>query len=102
RRAPWRDRTARRDGRVGRAHRTPSLSTDPLASRAMNRLMARFYDRLLRSSQEAGLAETRRELLREARGDVLEIGAGTGLNLGAYPREGISRLVLTEPNPAMR
>jgi SAM-dependent methyltransferase len=68
----------------------------------MNRLMARFYDRLLRNSQEAGLAETRRELLREARGDVLEIGAGTGLNLSEYPHEGISRLVLTEPNPAMR
>ena len=33
---------------------------------------------------------------------MLEIGAGTGLNLAAYPREGISRLVLTEPDPAMR
>ena len=67
----------------------------------MNRLMAFFYDRMLKSSQEAGLADTRREALREARGDVLEIGAGTGLNLVAYPREGITRLVLTEPNPAM-
>ena len=67
----------------------------------MNRVMAFFYDRMLSSSQKAGLAELRREALREARGDVLEIGAGTGLNLVAYPREGITRLVLTEPNPAM-
>jgi ubiquinone/menaquinone biosynthesis C-methylase UbiE len=67
----------------------------------MNRLMARVYDRLLRSSEQAGLAELRRETLRDARGDVLEVGAGTGLNLAAYPREGITRLVLTEPNPAM-
>ena len=64
--------------------------------------MARFYDRITRRGEEAGMAETRRELLREARGDVLEIGAGTGLNLGAYPREGISRLVLTEPDASMR
>ena len=56
---------------------------------------------MLRASQKAGLAEMRREALRDARGDVLEIGAGTGLNLDAYPRAGITRLVLTEPNPAM-
>ncbi len=67
----------------------------------MNRLTAFLYDRMLRSSQKAGLAEMRREALRQARGDVLEIGAGTGLNLTAYPREGITRLVLTEPNNAM-
>ena len=67
----------------------------------MNRVTAYFYDRMLRASQKAGLAEMRREALREARGDVLEIGAGTGLNLDAYPREGITRLVLTEPSAAM-
>ncbi len=67
----------------------------------MNRMMAFFYDRLLKGSEDAGLADARREALRDARGDVLEIGAGTGLNLGAYPREGITRLVLTEPNSAM-
>ncbi len=72
-----------------------------VASTTMNRLMAAFYDRILKSSQTAGLADTRREALREARGEVLEIGAGTGLNLAAYPREGITRLVLTEPNAAM-
>lgn len=67
----------------------------------MNRLTALIYDLVLRGSEQAGLTNVRRDILREARGDVLEIGAGTGLNLGAYPKEGITRLVLTEPNPAM-
>ena len=61
-----------------------------------------IYDRLLMgASQQAGLAEKRREALAAASGEVLEIGAGTGLNLAAYPREGITRLVCTEPNAAM-
>ncbi|HVP01609.1 MAG TPA: class I SAM-dependent methyltransferase [Solirubrobacteraceae bacterium] len=67
----------------------------------MNRLAARLYDRVLRGSEEAGLTAIRRDALAEARGEVLEIGAGTGLNLRAYPREGITRIVVTEPNPAM-
>ncbi len=67
----------------------------------MNRLFARMYDRVLRRSEEAGLSAIRRDALAEARGDVLEIGAGTGLNLRAYPRQGITRIVATEPNPAM-
>lgn len=53
------------------------------------------------ASQQAGLADKRREALAAASGEVLEIGAGTGLNLAAYPREGITRLVCTEPNSAM-
>jgi len=61
-----------------------------------------IYDRfLMGASQQAGLAEKRREALAAASGEVLEIGAGTGLNLAAYPREGITRLVCTEPNAAM-
>lgn len=68
----------------------------------MNRLGALVYDRFVMGrSQEAGLAELRRAALAEARGDVLEIGAGTGLNLSAYPRTGITRLVLTEPHEPM-
>jgi ubiquinone/menaquinone biosynthesis C-methylase UbiE len=68
----------------------------------MNRFTALIYDRVLMgSSQQAGLADKRRETLAKASGDVLEIGAGTGLNLAAYPREGITRLVCTEPNAAM-
>ncbi len=68
----------------------------------MNRFGARIYDRfLMGASQQAGLAAKRREALAQASGEVLEIGAGTGLNLAAYPREGITRLVCTEPNLAM-
>lgn len=68
----------------------------------MNRFGALIYDRFLFGpSQQAGLADKRREALAAASGKVLEIGAGTGLNLAAYPREGITRLVCTEPNRAM-
>lgn len=68
----------------------------------MNRLGALLYDRfLIGASQQAGLADKRREALAAASGEVLELGAGTGLNLAAYPREGITRLVCTEPNAAM-
>ena len=64
----------------------------------MNRLSARFYDRVFRASEKAGLSDARRKVLRGAHGTVLEIGAGTGLNLRAYPRAGIERLVLLEPD----
>ena len=67
----------------------------------MNRVTARLYDRIFRPSEEAGLAEIRRDVLASAGGAVLEIGAGTGLNLRAYPRTGIDRLVLLEPDPNM-
>jgi len=68
----------------------------------VNRFGALIYDRfLMGASQQAGLADKRREALAQARGEVLEIGAGTGLNLAAYPREGITRLVCTEPDDAM-
>lgn len=69
----------------------------------MNRLGALVYDRyVMGPSQQAGLADARRDALSGACGEVLEIGAGTGLNLEAYPREGITRLVLTEPHEPMR
>lgn len=67
----------------------------------MNRIMARFYDRMCGRSERAGLAEIRRDALASARGEVLEIGAGTGLNFRAYPREGITRIVATEPDASM-
>ncbi len=69
----------------------------------MNRLGALVYDRLvMKRSQQAGLADARRDALALATGEVLEIGAGTGLNIPAYPRTGITRLVLTEPHEPMR
>lgn len=58
-------------------------------------LFAKVYDRITRSSEDAGVREWRRALLSKARGDVLEIGAGTGLNLSHY-LPGLGRLVLTE------
>jgi SAM-dependent methyltransferase len=66
------------------------------------RLFAALYDRSLAPSEEAGLGAMRRELLAGASGDVLEVGAGTGLNLEHYPRAGIGRLVLAEPEGPMR
>lgn len=64
------------------------------------RLFALTYDRLMASTEEAGLGEIRSRLLGDATGDVLEVGAGTGRNLAHYP-SGISSLTLTEPEPAM-
>lgn len=65
------------------------------------RMFSALYDRAFEASEEAGLREMRRELLRGARGRVVELGAGTGLNLELYPREGLDRLILTEPDPHM-
>lgn len=67
----------------------------------MGRVLAILYDRVLAASEEAGLRDDRRALLAHARGDVLEIGAGTGLNLPLYPREGVDRIVVTEPDRHM-
>jgi SAM-dependent methyltransferase len=53
-----------------------------------------------RRAERGPLGTRRRELLREASGRVLEIGAGTGANLPHYPA--VTRLVLTEPDAAMR
>jgi len=69
----------------------------------VNRLAALIYDRyVMGPSQQAGLVDARRDALAGAHGEVLEIGTGTGLNLEAYPREGITRLVLSEPHEPMR
>jgi ubiquinone/menaquinone biosynthesis C-methylase UbiE len=63
-------------------------------------LIAPAYDRMSRSSEEAGLGEMRRGLLADAAGHVLEIGAGTGVNLPYYG-ERVESLVLTDPEPPM-
>jgi len=67
----------------------------------MGRLLARFYDAMVRAAEEAGVREWRRELLKRAHGDVVELGAGTGLNLPLYP-ELSGQLTLTEPDRHMR
>jgi ubiquinone/menaquinone biosynthesis C-methylase UbiE len=63
-------------------------------------LFAAMYDRMSRSSEEAGVGEMRQRLLSGVSGDVLELGAGTGMNLSHYDA-GLASLVLTEPEPAM-
>jgi Methylase involved in ubiquinone/menaquinone biosynthesis len=63
-------------------------------------LFAAMYDRMSRSSEEAGVGEMRQRLLGDLSGDILELGAGTGMNLSHYD-EGLASLVLTEPEPAM-
>lgn len=67
----------------------------------MSWLLARVYDRMMAAPEEACLRTWRAELLAGVAGEVLEIGAGTGASLAAYGA-GVSRLVLSEPDPAMR
>jgi ubiquinone/menaquinone biosynthesis C-methylase UbiE len=62
--------------------------------------MAAIYDRMLATSEDAGLRDERRELVSRARGKTLELGAGTGLNLAHYGPE-VTELVLLEPDPHM-
>jgi SAM-dependent methyltransferase len=64
-----------------------------------HRLVAALYDRLLAAFEENWLQRKRCELLASCRGDVLEVGGGTGANLSCYPAS--TRLVFTEPDPAM-
>lgn len=64
-------------------------------------MFAALYDPLTSGAEAAGLATWRQELLAPLAGTVLEIGAGTGRNLPHYP-PAVTRLVLTEPDAAMR
>jgi ubiquinone/menaquinone biosynthesis C-methylase UbiE len=64
------------------------------------RAFSALYDRALKGTEDAGLREMRRQLLAGARGRTLDIGAGTGANLDLYP-EGVTELVLAEPDPHM-
>jgi ubiquinone/menaquinone biosynthesis C-methylase UbiE len=63
-------------------------------------IFARFYDRLMAGTEQAGLADMRRALLETASGRVLELGAGTGHNLEHYTGA-VTELVLAEPDPHM-
>jgi ubiquinone/menaquinone biosynthesis C-methylase UbiE len=65
-----------------------------------NALFAALYDRMMASTERAGLADRRAGLLAQARGETLELGAGTGLNLRHYPAA-VTSLVLAEPDTAM-
>ena len=65
-----------------------------------HRFFAAIYDRMLASTEDAGLRAMRADLVASASGRVLELGAGTGHNLGHYTA-GVTELVLTEPDPHM-
>ncbi len=64
------------------------------------RVFAFGYDRVMASTEAAGLGERRRQLLAGAHGDVLEIGGGTGANLAFFP-EAVRSLTVVEPEAAM-
>lgn len=64
------------------------------------RLAAALYEPFLWFGERRGMRSHRAALLSAARGIVMEIGAGTGLNLAHYPGH-VTRLILTEPDPAM-
>lgn len=67
----------------------------------MSWLFAKVYDRFTRPMEEACFQAWRADLLGDVSGEVLELGAGTGHNV-AHDGPAVSRLVLTEPDPAMR
>jgi len=64
------------------------------------RAFSALYDRLMKSTEEAGMREIRRAALAAARGRTIDVGAGTGINIGLYP-EGLTELVLAEPDEHM-
>jgi len=83
-------------------HRAPAMGVIPRKeSCTLGRLMARFYDRVMKQSEGACLSAWRKELLENVNGHVLEVGAGTGVNLSFYPKA-VQRVVMAEPDSHMR
>lgn len=66
-----------------------------------SRIFALIYEPSLMPGELMGMRRRRETLLQGVSGRVVEIGAGTGLNVAHYP-EGLTQLVLTEPEPTMR
>ncbi|HEY4871868.1 MAG TPA: methyltransferase domain-containing protein [Candidatus Dormibacteraeota bacterium] len=67
---------------------------------AYGAVFAALYDAAFARAERKGLRAMRKDLLGQCAGIVLEVGAGTGFNVGHYDR-GLTRLVLTEPDPHM-
>lgn len=65
-------------------------------------LIALFYDKCMKATEDACLIDWRRDLLKNVDGKVLEIGAGTGASLDLYPVKSSIDLYLSEPNQDMR
>lgn len=64
------------------------------------RIFAAGYDRIMAGVERSVLGAHREALVGRASGRVLEIGGGTGANLPYY-RDGITELVITEPEEPM-
>lgn len=65
-----------------------------------HRIFAAIYDWQTRPLEKRWLGERRAGLVGDLEGEVLEIGAGTGADLPHYRKA--SRVVASEPDPAMR
>jgi ubiquinone/menaquinone biosynthesis C-methylase UbiE len=64
-------------------------------------LFARFYARISRVMEQAGVGEHRDRLLAGLSGEVIETGAGNGLNFAHYPAQ-VSQVLALEPEPRLR
>ncbi|GAA0609056.1 class I SAM-dependent methyltransferase [Sporichthya brevicatena] len=65
-----------------------------------HRIFAASYDSIIASVEKKVLGRRRRALLGPLTGRVLDVGAGTGVNIPYY--EAAARVVLAEPDGAMR
>jgi SAM-dependent methyltransferase len=66
-------------------------------------LHAALYDPMMGLVDRfGGLGDRRRHLIAEARGEVVEVGGGTGRNLSYYRPPDVDRVVVLEPDAAMR
>ncbi len=68
----------------------------------MPSIIAFFYDKVMKATEQACLIDWRRELLKDVDGKVLEIGAGTGASIDLYPVKKSIELTLSEPEKSMR
>jgi ubiquinone/menaquinone biosynthesis C-methylase UbiE len=68
----------------------------------MSFLFARFYDKLMKATEDACLTDWRKDLLKNVDGKLLEIGAGTGASLALYPKSSSLKIYLSEPDQNMR
>ena len=83
---------------------TTNSATTGQKARTPSRIWLRIFARSTTPSSGSARSwppPTATALLSTARGRVVEIGAGTGLNAALYP-DGITKLILTEPDAAMR
>lgn len=64
-----------------------------------SRLVARFYDPIMKRFEAQVLQKKRRKILEHIQGNVLEIGVGTGINFPLYSAD--TQVVACEPSTAM-